>query len=110
MNKNIKKILIQLGLLILAFVLLGIVRNEYVFTVIVIFLIGVSLKMDYHKNEWALLLLGFVLGFFIEVIMGLFYRFQHWDNASLLGVPIWLPLVWGYAFVLIRRVGALIVK
>ena len=37
------------------------------------------------------------------------YREQFWANTSWLDVPLWLPLAWGMGFIIIRRLGDIIV-
>jgi hypothetical protein len=63
-----------------------------------------------ESGELHLFAFGLLLALIIEVGLGLVARSQHWEHASLLGVPYWLPLIWGYGFVVIRRVGNLIVQ
>ena len=62
-----------------------------------------------ESGELHLFAFGLLLALVIEVGLGLIARSQHWAHASLFGVPYWLPLIWGYGFVVIRRVGNLIV-
>lgn len=50
-------------------------------------------------------MLGLFLGIFIEVVLGAVARQQYWVNASLMGVPVWLPIAWGIGFVVITRIG-----
>jgi hypothetical protein len=63
-----------------------------------------------ESGEVHLFAVGVFLALVIEVGLGLVARSQHWEHASLLGVPYWLPLIWGYGFVVIRRAGNLIVR
>lgn len=63
-----------------------------------------------ENGEVHLFVAGVFLALVIEVGLGLVARSQHWEHASLLGVPYWLPLIWGYGFVVIRRAGNLIVQ
>ena len=84
--------------------------DELIFTVTILAILLINFKIKYYKNEWALFFVGLVLGFFIEVVLGLVYRMQYWENPTLLGVPIWLPIVLGYAFVFIRRIGNAIIE
>ena len=59
----------------------------------------------YEKREWILAVVGVILGFVIEVGLGLVARQQYWSETFLFSVPVWLPFIWGYAFIIIRRVG-----
>lgn len=62
-----------------------------------------ALRIGYMKGEWKVFLLGAGLGLFIEAVLDVVYQTQYWIDASLYTVPVWLPLVWGGGFVLIRR-------
>ena len=111
MKKRYQEILIQITSFLSAFIILTITKgDELIFTGAIILILLINFKIKYCKNEWILFFLGLLIGFFIEVILGLIYRMQYWENPTLLGVPMWLPLVWGYAFVFIRRIGNIIVK
>jgi hypothetical protein len=72
----------------------------------------VSMAMLYlvTRGERWLYAIGVTLGLVIEVGLGQIARMQHWENASLFGVPFWLPLVWGVGFVAIRSIGNFIVE
>ena len=110
MKGNIKEIATQLLQLIIVFVILTFTRSELIFVFVLVILLLVNFKIKYNKNEWVLFLIGCLVGFIIEVVLGKVYRMQYWQQDSLFGVPLWLPLLWGYGFVFIRRIGNLIVK
>jgi hypothetical protein len=52
---------------------------------------------------------GLIFGLFIELFLGLIIRTQFWENASFFGIPYWLPIVWGYGFIVIYKIGDFIV-
>lgn len=58
-----------------------------------------------HKNEPYLFLYGMLTGIVVEIGLRYLGYQQVWTNASLFGVPYWLPIVWGIGFVLITRFG-----
>lgn len=66
---------------------------------------GYFVFFGYHKREWALVAVGALLGFAVEVLLGFVYRQQFWTNTSILDVPLWLPIAWAFGFVVIRRFG-----
>ncbi|MFA5745163.1 MAG: hypothetical protein WC887_03045 [Candidatus Paceibacterota bacterium] len=72
------------------------------FIVIVTFLVFI---MKDHKNEVLLFVIGILVGSFIEIGLRILGYQQVWTDASLFGVPYWLPIAWGLGFVLITRVG-----
>lgn len=83
--------------------------GERSLTIAAIVLSALTMAIGYHENEWRLFAVGLSLGIFVEVVLGLVIRQQHWTNASLFGVPYWLPIVWGIAFVAMRRIGNVVV-
>lgn len=91
--------------LFVAFFILEVSYQNEIFLTIVMALISLALFVKYEKGEIYLYIIGLFGGLFIEVGLGQVNRLQHWENASFFGVPYWLPLVWGFGFVLIRRVG-----
>lgn len=93
---------------LILFVLQTFIHSEIIFFILALVVILLDYYIKQSKNEWKLFLVGAFTGFIIEVVMGLIYRSQFWENASLLGVPLWLPLTWGYGFLVITRVGNII--
>lgn len=76
-----------------------------------LFIVTVSLiifLLSYNQNEVILFLVGIFFGVIIEIGLRYFGYQQVWKDASLFGVPVWLPLVWGIGFVIITRLGLLI--
>ena len=101
-----KSIYLPLVLFILFFCIQVFIKpSETALFVFVLAITILSLGLQHYKGEIKLFFLGLVLGFIIEVGLGLISRQQYWDDASLLGVPMWLPLIWGIGFVAITRVG-----
>lgn len=58
-----------------------------------------------HRNELWLFVCGFAVGCIIEIGLRILGYQQNWAQASLFGVPYWLPIAWGVGFVLITRFG-----
>jgi hypothetical protein len=77
--------------------------TEYQLTALLVVLEIFVFFLFYRKREWIVYVSGLGLGLFIEVVLGLVARQQHWEGASLLGVPLWLPLAWGIGFIAIGR-------
>jgi hypothetical protein len=102
-------IYVQVLLWIAFFVVQVTVRLELPLTVLAA---GLSIAILYRRvtGEGILFLLGVAMAVVIEVGLGLIARSQVWSDASFLGIPYWLPLIWGYGFVVMRRVGNYIVR
>ncbi len=56
-------------------------------------------------GEVYLFYIGVLAGFVLEVGFRFLGYQQVWLDASLFGIPYWLPIVWGVGFVLITRLG-----
>ncbi|MBI2665201.1 hypothetical protein HYX12_01100 [Candidatus Woesearchaeota archaeon] len=105
-----ERIWFQLIPLFLVLAIFLITQNEVYVTLGIIILIGASFSIKYYQKEWKVLLFGIVLGFLFEMGGDLVYKAQYWESASLFGIPMWLPLMWGYGFIFIRRIGNILVK
>ncbi|MEN9405419.1 MAG: hypothetical protein RLY47_378 [Candidatus Parcubacteria bacterium] len=69
-----------------------------------------SLFVIWQGGTGAALLfgIGVAISLIVEVGLGFVLRTQHWENASFFGIPYWLPLAWGYGFVVIHQIGELV--
>jgi hypothetical protein len=101
--KRIKKILINALPVLLMIGLIPIIVNDYWLTLIYICIILVSLIVTKEKND----LIIFIFGFFIMIISEYLFistGVETFQRNSLLGLmPLWLPFLWGYGFIVIKR-------
>lgn len=105
LKNKIKNLFRDIISLILFPVIFLLTQNELVVTIFIIALLITAFKIHYNKNEIKLFLIGIILGIIMEIGGDLIFKMQYWENASFFGIPIWLPILWGYAFVFIRRIG-----
>lgn len=84
--------------------------GEAALTILVILTAGITWLFHYHYNEWLLMTLGVIGGTLVEIGLRFLGFQQVWNNASLFGVPYWLPLIWGFEFVVITRLGIYLTK
>ena len=87
-----------------------ITQNELAIAIVLIFMTAITFWISYEKNEYRVFLLGLILGLVMEIGGDAIYKMQYWDNGSLFGIPIWLPFLWAYGFIIIRRIGNIIIK
>jgi len=108
MNKltTILKELIPLGVII---IFLFFFRTEIAITLLAILGIVLTFIIRYHKKEYLVLLFGLIIGVIFELI-GNFWLGQNWPEASFFSIPIWLPVTWGYGFIIIRRIGNILIE
>jgi hypothetical protein len=103
----------ELGIPFVGFILFFIFQakgkiGEVILTSAIIFLTAVTLLVSYHDNEWLLFLVGLSFGILIEIGLRYFGYQQVWERASFFGVPYWLPIIWGFGFIIITRLGIFI--
>ena len=82
--------------------------GEKILTLFIILVAVVTALISYHHNEWLLFIVGLLFGIIIEVGLRQLGYQQVWKKAHFFGVPYWLPLIWGFGFVIITRLGLFI--
>lgn len=113
MKNNVLRLWAPLALYLLIFIFKAVASpGELIVTVVAILAVFITFLLWYNEGEFGLLMLGVMLGMFIEVgltgVVG--ERQQIWLEASLFGIPYWLPIMWGIAFVVLPRIGIYIRK
>ncbi|MDO8562148.1 MAG: hypothetical protein Q7S05_05015 [bacterium] len=89
--------------IVLMIALIPLVQNDFLLSLAYIGIIAVSFLVKYDRNDIIFLIFGFIIlsiseYFFISTGVEVFER------RTLFGVmPMWLPILWGYAFVAMRR-------
>jgi hypothetical protein len=83
--------------------LIPLVRNDYILTGVYAAIIVVALLIKRERND----LLVLVFGFFIMIASEYLFistGVETFQRNSLLGLmPLWLPFLWSYGFVAIKR-------
>jgi hypothetical protein len=101
---KITKILLNAIPIILMIALIPLVKNDYLLTAIYAAIIVLSLIIHYEKKDYIFLIIGFV----IMLISEFFFiktGVETFNRNSLFGImPLWLPFLWAYSFVAIKRV------
>ena len=89
---------------ILMIALIPVFKNDYVLTGIYALIIAVSFAIKYEQKDY----LFFVFGFIIMIISEYFFVSTGVETCvrnSLFGLmPLWLPVLWAYGFVAMKRV------
>lgn len=103
MNKKITKIILNAVPVILMIALIAVVRNDYYLALIYILIIVAALLIKCERNDWIYFVLGLVLMTAFELFF-IWAGSETFNRISFLGkLPIWLPIIWGYGFVAIKR-------
>ena len=83
--------------------LIPLIINDYLLTAIYAVIIAISLIIKKTKND----ILVFVFGFFIMIASEYLFvstGVETFQRNSLFGLmPLWLPFLWGYGFIAIKR-------
>ena len=78
------------------------VQNDYVLAGIYLLIIAVS-AIRYTRKEFIFLIFGFIMLLIAEYFF-LMTGVEVFERRTLLGVmPVWLPLLWAYIFIAIKR-------
>jgi hypothetical protein len=109
MAGKILKIIKELIPLIIVLLFLFFFRKEIAILILTIFGISLTFLLRYSKKEYSVLLFGILMGIIFEVI-GNSWLGQNWSEASFFTIPLWLPLAWGYGFIIIRRIGNILIE
>lgn len=88
---------------LLMIVLIPVISNDYWLTLIYIVIIGSAFAIKRMPNELLIFALGFVIMILVEYLF-VSTGVEIFNRNSLLGVmPLWLPFLWGYGYVVIKR-------
>jgi hypothetical protein len=88
--------------------LIPLVADDYILTFIFVVIIALSFLVRYERQDTLALVLGVLvmtLGEYIFISTGV----ETFERISFLGVmPLWLPVLWGYCFVAIKRTARIL--
>ena len=74
---------------------------------LIIYLVLTLGLIYFHKDkpEFIIFAYGILIGAIVEVIGTQISGYQSFTKPDFGGIPIWLPIVWGYGFVAMKRIG-----
>ena len=103
MTKAVTKILLNALPIILMIILIPQIADDFILTLVYLAIIIASLIIKREKKDFLFFSFGFVVLFFSEWFF-ISTGVETFTRNSLFGImPLWLPVLWGYAFVAIRR-------
>lgn len=103
-NKITKTLFLNLIPIILMIGLILFVKNDISLTVLYLVIIIAGFIIHRERYDLTVFLLGLVIMFFLEWFF-ISTGVEVFERNSLFGImPLWLPVLWGYGFVAIKRV------
>jgi hypothetical protein len=98
-----KKILLYILAIAVMIGLIPLIQNDFILTGVYLVFIAVTLSIRREKNDWIFLVFGFV-GLFCSEYFFISTGVETFNRHTLFGVmPVWLPFLWSYAFMIIGR-------
>lgn len=84
--------------------LIPFVQNDYILTIFYVVIISISLKfISADSKDFVVLIFGFAIMILFEYLF-ISTGVEIFIRNSLFGLmPLWLPLLWAYGFVAIKR-------
>jgi len=103
MKSRILKIALNTIPILVMILLISFIKNDYLITSFYIIIILISLLIKYEKKDFLFLIFGFIamtISEYIFITTGV----ETFNRNSLFGImPIWLPFLWAYIFMVIKR-------
>lgn len=103
-NKKKSEIILNTIPILIMIGLIPVILNDYYLSLIYVGIIAISFLFKKEKNDIKI----FIFGFFAMIISEIIFTstgVEIFIRNSLFGLmPIWLPLLWGYSFVVMKRV------
>lgn len=85
-------------------------KNDYVLAGIYVLIIAISFVIKYKKKDYLFLSCGFIIMMISEFYF-ISTGVETFNRDSLFGaMPIWLPVLWAYGFVAMKRVIVILDK
>ena len=105
-----KELLFDVALFMLEIMLISLLYNYNILLLGATFIIIlIANRFWYKPYELYFLIAGAVVGPVAEII-SIYFGAWAYTNPTILGIPIWLPLAWGLATMLIKRIAEIFVK
>lgn len=97
------KIIIYILPIVAMIALIPVIKNDLILSGIYILFILITLVIKREKRDGVFLVAGFV-GLFLSESFFISTGVETFNRQSLLGImPLWLPILWSYSFLIMRR-------
>ena len=86
------------------------IKGELAITASYILIVIALFYIRYKKEELKLFLFGAVCGITVEGWGKILFLFSWQKFNSILPVPLYIPIAWGFGFIIMRRIGNIMIK
>jgi hypothetical protein len=84
-------------------------QNNLLLSVILVIAWAIGIKFWHKKHDVLFFVTGAIVGPVGEIVC-IYFGVWQYANPTFLGIPVWLPLAWGLATMLIKRIAETFVK
>ena len=84
-------------------------KNNFLLTILLLIGWLIGFKLWHKKQDFYFFVIGAIVGPIGEIVCIHFGAWKY-SNPSFLGIPVWLPFVWGLAVILIKRLAETFMK
>lgn len=101
--KKIVKVIIESSPVVLMVLLIPLIANDYYLAATYIAITATSFLIKRERNDILIFFFGLIVMTISETFF-LMTEVETFNRTTLFGImPIWLPLLWAYGFVAIKR-------
>ena len=102
-KEKVIKIFLNALPMIIMILLIPFIPNDYILSAVYVVIIAICFFIKYEKNEYLIFIFGFVVMIISEYLF-ISTGVETFIRNSLFGLmPLWLPILWAYGFVAIKR-------
>lgn len=95
-------------------ILLGVVLSYFLWqygVLLAVVYLTLTLALIYahkDKSELVIFFYGVLVGLLVETVGTSVSGYQSFAEPDFAGIPVWLPIVWGYGFIAMKRIGVIL--
>lgn len=105
-----KEVILEIILFCTAIIIISLLwSNNLLLTTVLVASLLVGMKVWYKKYDIHFFIIGAIVGPLAEIVC-IYFGTWTYANPSILGIPIWLPIVWGLATIIIKRIAETFIK
>ncbi|MBR9698952.1 DUF2878 family protein [Candidatus Woesearchaeota archaeon] len=110
MRRIKKELFYELFIFVLCIFFIVLLWRQNIYLTLILIALYIAANRFWHKeHEYIFYIIGAILGPVAEII-SISFGVWSYANPTFLGIPLWLPFIWGLAAVMITRIAETFVK